>query len=98
LNVGISYESFCDPLFETRALPEYSAHHPIRGDVKVKLDMVVVVTLSDGTRVANALQEIKAGVTQALADFEPHFGRKRAHPAPPFRLPDRRTLSLGLPT
>lgn len=70
---GKYYESFSDPLYSTRVLPEYSAHHPIYGKVHVKLDLALKIALVDGTPIIEALQKIKAGVTQALTDFAPDF-------------------------
>jgi len=63
-----------DPDYDLLRLPKYRAHHPIRGEVEVKLDIALSITLADqATRVMETLEKIKAGIRQTLTDFKPEF-------------------------
>jgi hypothetical protein len=91
-HVGTFYESFNDTFYRRRDLPEYSAHHPIYGEVHVKFDVATVIALKDGTPAISALHKIKGGVLDALTDCAPDFQRRRSHPPRTFCLPDPGTL------
>ncbi|HVH80267.1 MAG TPA: hypothetical protein VM782_12805, partial [Stellaceae bacterium] len=82
--------------YEAVNFPKYRTHHPIRGDMDVKLDFSVTIAFGDRTPVIETLEEIKAGVAQTLADFAPDFeGRLRGHRVP---RPTTETLSVVHPT
>jgi hypothetical protein len=53
--------------------PIRRTHHPIHGNVDVKLGLTATITLDDGTPIAQALEVIKLQVANTLTDFQPEF-------------------------
>ncbi len=49
------------------------AHHPVHGEVDVKLTLQSTITLNDGAPVADTLEKIQLKVAEALTAFKPEF-------------------------
>jgi hypothetical protein len=67
------YSEVTDADYASLRYPIHRTKHPIHGEMDVKLRIVAKITLDDWTPIVQTLEEIKTGVTQALADFKPEF-------------------------
>jgi hypothetical protein len=72
---GTAFARPIDANFDEIRAPIQRAQHPIHGEVDVKVHLSVSIQFKDGTSVPimDALDEIKRGVAQTLADFHPEF-------------------------
>jgi hypothetical protein len=72
-NAGITVHSSLDRDLDRIVGFERDVPHPALGNVRVKVHNAISITFSDGTPVVRALQEIREGVADTLARFDPDF-------------------------